>query len=112
MVGNANSGTKSEKQWRDAIRWAGHEFRPDPRGDGVGRIRALKLLARRLFDSAIEGDTWAITEIGNRLDGANQLPNAESGARLVIELVDPTKPPTIDVTPEKPRIEKSSGGES
>lgn len=44
-----------------------NELRKDPRNGK--KVKALRLLARRLVDEALEGDIAAIKEIGDRLDG-------------------------------------------
>ena len=56
-------GTWSDKEWRDAIRKAVHGIDKDT---GEKKIR---LLAERLVYSALGGDTAALREIGDRLDG-------------------------------------------
>ena len=59
-------GTWSDKEWRDAIRKAVHGIDKDT---GEKKIR---LLAERLVFSALGGDTAALREIGDRLDGKPQ----------------------------------------
>jgi hypothetical protein len=46
-----------------------HELRASD-GDGKAqKTKALRLLARKLVDRAMEGDVTAMKEIGDRLDG-------------------------------------------
>lgn len=54
-VGNTNR-TKG-KAWFDALR-----------KECVQR-KALDLIAKKVVDAALAGEQWAITEIGNRMDG-------------------------------------------
>lgn len=60
-------GAKSDKEWRDAIRLAVNELRDDP--ESGGKAKALRLLARKLVQKAMDGDVSALKEIGDRLDG-------------------------------------------
>lgn len=59
-------GFKSDKEWRDVIRRAVHDYRKDPSGK---KTKALLMLAHRLVDAALAGDMTAMKEIGDRLDG-------------------------------------------
>lgn len=54
-------GSQNERIWRDAIRAAVSEK--------VGSHKKLRILASRLVDNGIGGDTSALKEIGDRLDG-------------------------------------------
>jgi hypothetical protein len=56
-------GSKSDKQWRNAIMLAVHRLASD------GKTKHLDILAARLVRSAAEGDVAALKEIGDRLDG-------------------------------------------
>ena len=56
-------GRASEKLLTDAIRIAA--LRVDP----ATKKRKLQLIAEKLVDKAVEGDNWAIGQIGDRLDG-------------------------------------------
>ena len=63
------AGSKPDKLWRNEIRLAVHELLVSD-GDGkTQKIKALRLLARRLVTKAMEGDVAALKEIGDRLDG-------------------------------------------
>ena len=63
------AGAKGDKEWRAAISMAVHELRASD-GDGKAqKTKALRLLARKLVDRAMEGDVTAMKEIGDRLDG-------------------------------------------
>jgi hypothetical protein len=53
----------TEKPWRDAIRLAVNAI------VGEGDARKLRLLAETLVRKGLEGDTTALKEIGDRLDG-------------------------------------------
>lgn len=78
MAGNANSGRKQEKPFRDALRMelaaAGE--------DG----KALRKIARALIDKAGEGDMQAIKEIADRVDGkvAQAVVGDEDGGPLQV----------------------------
>lgn len=79
-------GSKSDKEWRDAIRLAVH----DVRTVGGKKIKNLRILAEKLVDRALDGDVSALKEIGDRLDGkpaqAMALTDADGGP-LVLEIV-------------------------
>lgn len=61
MAGNANSGRKQEKPFRDALRMelaaAGEDH------------KALRRIARQLIASAEQGELQAIKELADRIDG-------------------------------------------
>lgn len=58
-------GPKSDKAWADAIRMAVNEHVDnDPK-----KPRKLRMLASNLVDLAMQGESWAMQEVGNRLDG-------------------------------------------
>jgi hypothetical protein len=61
MAGNANSGRKAEKPFRDALRMALKEAGEDH--------RALRIIAAKLIEKAQEGDMQAIKELADRTDG-------------------------------------------
>jgi hypothetical protein len=61
MAGNANSGRKAEKPFRDALRMALAEAGEDH--------RALRIIAAKLIEKAQEGDMQAIKELADRTDG-------------------------------------------
>ena len=62
-------GHGQEKIWRNAVTIAVHELR-EADGEGKARkVRALRLLARKLVSKALGGDVAAMKEIGDRLDG-------------------------------------------
>ena len=60
-------GAKSDKEWRREIMLAVNELRKDP--SNGQKVKALRLLARRLVTEALGGDVAALKEIGDRLDG-------------------------------------------
>ncbi len=61
MAGNANSGRKQEKPFRDALR-----MEIAAAGDNH---KALRAVARALLEKATEGDMQAIKELADRTDG-------------------------------------------
>lgn len=66
MAGNANSGPRKAKVWRDALMLALN--RPDDEPIQVGRTMLHKLVAKQL-EIAHAGDTTAIRDIADRIDG-------------------------------------------
>jgi hypothetical protein len=61
MAGNANSGRKAEKPFRDALRMQLKEAGEDH--------KALRIIAAKLIEKAQEGDMQAIKELADRTDG-------------------------------------------
>ena len=61
MAGNANSGRKQEKPFRDALRMELASAGEDQ--------RALRSIARALIAKAEDGDMQAIKELADRIDG-------------------------------------------
>lgn len=61
MAGNANSGRKQEKPFRDALRMEIAE--------AGGKPQALRNIAKKLIEMAEEGDMQAIKEFADRIDG-------------------------------------------
>lgn len=59
------AGRKGEKIWADAVRRAVSR-RLD---DEEGKPQKIERLADKLVDMALDGDTTALREIGDRLDG-------------------------------------------
>ncbi len=93
-VGGRPKGSYGDKIWRDAINLAVKEWREDPTKDGkVKKVRALRLLARRLVDCGLEGDVTALRELGDRLDG-----KAMQGVDLKMTITGIERR-IIDVTP-------------
>lgn len=62
-VGNNNAG--KNHVWRGALNRALAQYQEN----GVPRGQALNLIAERVVKQALNGDTAAIAEIANRLDG-------------------------------------------
>ena len=60
-------GKKSEKGWRDAIMVSVNELYDVE--DSPKKVKALRLISKKLVGMALDGDLGAIQEIGNRLDG-------------------------------------------
>lgn len=54
----------TNKEWRDAIRVSVRRFHDENAG-----VRKLQVIADKLVDEAVTGAAWAVTEVGNRLDG-------------------------------------------
>ena len=68
-IGNSNA--KKGKEWRDAIRKALVQIELKDK-DGkvvVKRGTGLHAVATRLVECALSGDTQALKELGDRLDG-------------------------------------------
>lgn len=62
MAGNANSGRRAEKPFRDALRMEIASLQEsDP--------KALRSIARKLLEVAAAGEGWAIKELADRTDG-------------------------------------------
>ena len=61
MAGNANSGRKQEKSFRDALRMELAAVGDDH--------KALRMIAAKLIEKATEGDMQAIRELADRTDG-------------------------------------------
>ncbi|CUX21465.1 hypothetical protein CFBP6626_07260 [Agrobacterium tumefaciens] len=70
MAGNANSGRKQEKPFRDALRLELAKLQDDDQ-------RGLRKIALSLIESAEGGDLQAIKELADRVDG--KVPQAISG---------------------------------
>ena len=86
---NNPKGAKSDKEWRDAIRVAVNELRDDPTDSG--NIKALRLIARKVVDRALDGDMTAAKEIGDRLDGRPSQViegNPDAPHKLIVEIRD------------------------
>jgi hypothetical protein len=60
-MGNANSGRRQEKPFRDALRMEIAAAGPNP--------LALRNIAKKLIELAEEGDMQAIKEFADRTDG-------------------------------------------
>ena len=61
MAGNANSGRRQEKPFRDALRMEIAAAGPDQ--------KALREIAAKLLELAVSGDLAAIREVADRTDG-------------------------------------------
>lgn len=64
MVGNANSGRKQEKPFRDALMLAIKDAE-----SSKDSVRSLRRIAERLLDEAADGNVQALKEVADRLDG-------------------------------------------
>lgn len=88
MAGNANSGRKAEKPFRDALRIQLKEAGEDH--------KALRLIAAKLIDMAASGDMQAIKELADRTDGKSvQQVDADITVRSIEDLIEQldTDPP-------------------
>lgn len=70
MAGNANSGRRQEKPFRDALRLEIAALSDDD-------PRALRGIAKKLLEIAATGDMQAIKELADRTDG--KVPQAITG---------------------------------
>ena len=93
MAGNANSGPKREKPFRDALMLAIKEAEAQP-----NHHRALRRVAERLLDEAAAGNVQAMKEIADRLDGKvpqgviggeDGDPSIKVDAAVTMTIVDP-----------------------
>lgn len=78
MAGNANSGPKREKPFRDALMLAIKEAEAHENSH-----RALRRVAERLLDEAAQGNVQAMKEIADRLDG--KVPQGIEGGETPIQ---------------------------
>lgn len=60
-----NKNAAKGREWADAIRWALGKYE----SSAVDRGQALRKIAERCIEQALEGDKDARREIGDRLDG-------------------------------------------
>ena len=64
MAGNANSGPKREKPFRDALMLAIKEAEAKENS-----ARSLRRIAERLLEEAAMGNVQAMKEVADRMDG-------------------------------------------
>jgi len=80
MAGNANSGRKAEKPFRDALRMQLKEAGDDH--------KALRIIAAKLIEKAQEGDLQAIKELVDRTDGkAVQQVDMDATVRTIEDMI-------------------------
>lgn len=84
-----NQNAAKGREWAEAVRYALANYEDAK----VERGKALKAIAMKLIEKALEGEKDAIQEIGNRLDGkpAQMIsgdPDAPIQAKLTIEFVN------------------------
>ena len=60
---SGNPGGRPEKAFTDALRLVMAE------DDPVRKKRKLRCVAEKLYEKAMEGEGWAVCQIGDRLDG-------------------------------------------
>lgn len=71
-------GPKSDKIWADAVRRAVNRRLENEEG----KPKKIERLADNLVDLAMQGEGWAMQEIGNRLDGR---PHATSDTNMNVK---------------------------
>lgn len=80
MAGNANSGRRAEKPFRDALRMELKEAGEDH--------KALRAIAAKLITMASSGDMQAIKELADRTDGKSvQQVDADVTVRTIEDLI-------------------------
>jgi hypothetical protein len=85
MAGNANSGRKAEKPFRDALRMQLKEAGEDH--------KALRMIAAKLIDLAVSGDLQAIKELADRTDGKSvQQVDADVTVHSIEDLIEQLPP--------------------
>lgn len=60
-----NKNAAKGKEWADSIKWALENYE----GQAIKRGQALRKIAMKAVEQALEGDRHARSEIGDRLDG-------------------------------------------
>jgi len=65
--GNNNAGKGSE--WRDAIRYELARLGRDKDGKDPAYVKGLRICATEFIKAAKEGESWAMKELGDRMDG-------------------------------------------
>lgn len=81
-IGNKNA--VKGKTWADALRKALMQYEDD----GVVRTEALFKIATKVVEQALEGNSTAIKEIGDRLDGKPAMTVAgDSDQPLVVNII-------------------------
>lgn len=79
-----NNNAAKGREWRDTIKWALDNYESSK----VKRGQALRGIAVKLIEQALEGDQAAIKEIGDRMDG-KAVQAVESGPNgFTIEFVN------------------------
>jgi ribosomal protein S20 len=80
MAGNANSGRRAEKPFRDALRM-------EIAGAGENS-KALRNIAKKLIAQAESGDMQAIKEFADRLDGKSvQQLDVDATVRTIEDMI-------------------------
>lgn len=103
-------GPKSEKPWRQEINKAIRELIEVEEDGKAKKVRALRLLARKLVKKGLDGDTAALKEIGDRLDG-KAVQGVELGLDVKITKIERriVEPKVIDGRVLKSAAEADSG---
>jgi hypothetical protein len=74
-------GAWGEKAFRDALQRAVRK-RAEKNGEHKG-AQLLDVIAERTVEAAVAGESWAVREIGDRLDGK---PNQSIDSHVVVDL--------------------------
>ena len=85
-----SKGGKPDKLWRDALMPAVKR-----RAKGKDSPHELDEIADTCVKAALQGESWAVREIGERLDGKAVTPIAgveDQPQKLIVEIIDPTRP--------------------
>lgn len=112
--GNRN-GAKG-KEWQDALKWALRHYETDALGredsllKTVKKGQALRAVALRVVDHAIEGKEYAVKEVSERLDGKVSAGDAGGPLKVVVvrgipNLLDPIPVDRVPIPVEVRRIE-------
>lgn len=66
---NGNNNARKGSEWRDAIRAELAEIGRDREGDQAAYIKGLRECAKQFIEAAKTGESWALKELGDRMDG-------------------------------------------
>lgn len=76
-----NDNNRKNKPWADALQRAMARYKG-------GKENALNLIADQTVEAAVNGEQWAIKEIGDRTDGKpTQSVDAKVEASLTVEII-------------------------
>ena len=78
-----NQNAANGKDWKEAIRYALANYEDD----GIERGHVPREIARVVVKRALEGDMYAIREIGDRLDGKpTQAIRGENRGNIILQI--------------------------